>query len=178
MRRLFLNLVFVIPMLFSQHSYGITSIESNEKHNNEQSSPAKEIENERTLPDRPVTHPVDGNSKLENQPISSVNMLQLVMGLVIVLVTIVAVAWVMRRFGQFSALPNGAMKIIGGLSMGTRERIVLLQVGKTQLLIGVAPGRVQTLCMLDEESKIDIKTNTSVSFSNRLAAMMVRKNAL
>ena len=169
--------MFVVPMLFSQHSYGVVSIEGNEKHNNEQRSSAKKIENERTLPDRPVTHPVDGNNKLENQPISSVNMLQLVMGLVIVLVTIVVVAWVMRRFGHFSALPNGTMKIIGGLSMGTRERIVLLQVGKTQLLIGVAPGRVQTLCMLDEESRIDTETNTPVSFSNRLAALMVRKNA-
>jgi len=34
--------------------------------------------------------------------------------------------------------------------MGTRERVVLLQVGETQLLLGVAPGRVQTLHVLDK----------------------------
>ena len=45
---------------------------------------------------------------------------------------------------------GGGLRILGGLSMGARERVVLLQVGDTQLLVGVAPGRVQTLHVLEQ----------------------------
>ena len=52
--------------------------------------------------------------------------------------------------GGLSSAAAGSLRVLGGLSMGTRERVVLIQVGETQLLLGVAPGRVQTLHVLEE----------------------------
>ncbi|MDN3518289.1 flagellar biosynthetic protein FliO [Aquisalimonas lutea] len=77
-------------------------------------------------------------------------MIRLVVGLVVVLVLIVALGWVMRRMGKFSSPASGRLRVLGGVSVGTRERIVLVQVGEQQLLVGVAPGRVQTLHVLDK----------------------------
>jgi len=40
--------------------------------------------------------------------------------------------------------------VISGLSIGAKERLVLIEVGKEQVLLGVSPGRVQTLHVLEE----------------------------
>jgi flagellar protein FliO/FliZ len=70
--------------------------------------------------------------------------------MLVVLGLLVAVAWLLKRSGRLQTAAGGGLRILGGLSMGTRERVVLLQVGETQLLVGVAPGRVQTLHVLDK----------------------------
>lgn len=75
---------------------------------------------------------------------------QLVVGLVIVLLCIVALAWIAKRFNRLQSTPDGSLRVLGGMSMGARERIVLVQVGENQLLLGVAPGRINTLHVLDQ----------------------------
>ena len=95
---------------------------------------------------------------------------QLMLGLAVVLGAIAAAAWLLRRFGRVSSAIGGIIKIVGGVSMGPRERVVLLQVGNTQLLLGVTPGRIQSLHVLDEPvPACDINTDTH-GFAGRLAA--------
>jgi flagellar protein FliO/FliZ len=75
-------------------------------------------------------------------------LLQFSLGLVVVLLAVVALAWLLRRLGRLQSSAGGGLRTLGGLSLGPRERAVLVQVGETQLLLGVAPGRVQTLHVL------------------------------
>lgn len=77
-------------------------------------------------------------------------LVRLVVGLGVVLLLILALGWVMRRTGRFAGPASGQLRVIGGVSVGSRERVVLVQVGEQQLLVGVAPGRVQTLHVLDK----------------------------
>lgn len=77
------------------------------------------------------------------------NLLDMVLGLSVVVLMILAGAWFLRRFGRVQPGGPGVVRILGGMSLGPRERAVLVQVGETQLLLGVAPGRVQTLHVLD-----------------------------
>ena len=74
--------------------------------------------------------------------------IQVTFGLFVVLLIIAAAAWFARRFGHFQSTAGGTMRIVGGLHLGTRERLVVVQVGEEQLLLGVAPGRVSTLHVL------------------------------
>jgi flagellar protein FliO/FliZ len=83
---------------------------------------------------------------------------RLTIGLLVVIGAIVAVGWLLRRMGGWSA-GAGQLRVLAGVSVGNRERILLVQAGKTQLLVGVAPGRVQTLHILDEP--IEIPTSGS-----------------
>ncbi|MCA1805149.1 MAG: flagellar biosynthetic protein FliO [Xanthomonadaceae bacterium] len=83
-------------------------------------------------------------------PLAVGNLVQLTLGLLAVLLLLGGLAWLLRRSGRFTTGMHGALQVLGGVSMGTRERVVLLQVGKQQLLVGVAPGRIQTLHVLDE----------------------------
>jgi flagellar protein FliO/FliZ len=43
------------------------------------------------------------------------------------------------------------MHIVDGISLGMREKIMLLQLGKKQLVIGVTPGKIETLYVLEGE---------------------------
>jgi flagellar protein FliO/FliZ len=101
------------------------------------------------------------------------SLLQVFLGLVVVLLMIGGVAWLARRFGSFHSGASGSLRILGGLSMGPRERVVLLQVGEKQLLLGVAPGRVSTLHVLDKPVPVAPATNMQgENFATRLAAVL------
>lgn len=77
--------------------------------------------------------------------VSDGGMLQVMLGLGLVLAVIAGSAWLLRRFGGVSRGPASAIKIIGGSSVGQRERVVLVEVADTWLVIGVAPGHVTAL---------------------------------
>lgn len=86
---------------------------------------------------------------LQVEPFAFGSLAKLGLGLLIVVALIVGLSWTMRRLGGLPGAGAGSLRILGGLSMGTRERVVLIQVGDQQLLLGVAPGRVQTLHVLE-----------------------------
>jgi flagellar protein FliO/FliZ len=72
-------------------------------------------------------------------------MLQVMLGLGVVLAVIMGAAWLLRRFGGMAKGPANVVKVIGGSAVGQRERVVLVEVGDTWLVVGVAPGHVTAL---------------------------------
>lgn len=106
------------------------------------------------------------------EPMAAANLFQLLFGLIVVLIAIGATAFLLRRLGR---LPQGAgaLRVIAGLSVGSRERAVLVQVGDKQLLLGVAPGRVQTLYVLDRPVESSTPPmGASGGFAEKLAQLM------
>jgi flagellar protein FliO/FliZ len=75
---------------------------------------------------------------------------QVTLSLMLVLAAVFAAAWVVRRLRNFGRPGAGAIKIIADVALGTKERAILIQVGAQQLLLGVAPGQVNTLHVLAE----------------------------
>lgn len=75
---------------------------------------------------------------------------QVTFALLLVLVAIFAVAWLARRMRGINNRVGDAIDILADVSLGQKERAVLLKVGQKQILVGVAPGRVNTLHVLDE----------------------------
>jgi len=96
-------------------------------------------------------------------------MLQFLAGLGIVIACIVGLAWMLKRAGGLQSSARGALRVIDGVALSTRERLVLVQVGKQQVLLGVAPGRVSRVHVLDEPVETSPeKTPVAESFSTRL----------
>lgn len=90
-------------------------------------------------------------------------LVQLVVGLLFVLLCIVALAWLAKRVNRMQSSSDGALQVLGGISMGARERVVLVQIGTTQLLLGVAPGRINMLHQLEQPiEKADSAVNSSI----------------
>ena len=84
--------------------------------------------------------------------VASLGQVTLALGLVLAL--IFGAAWVLRRVKGLGRNAAGALDIIADLPVGQKERAVLIRVGQQQLLIGVAPGRVTTLHVLDEPVEV------------------------
>ncbi|HEY1899848.1 MAG TPA: flagellar biosynthetic protein FliO [Steroidobacteraceae bacterium] len=75
---------------------------------------------------------------------------QVTLALCIVLGAIFLCAWFARRMRNISGGRAGAVNIISEVRLGPKERAVLLQVGTTQLLVGVASGQISALHVLAE----------------------------
>jgi len=103
------------------------------------------------------------------------NLIQTTLGLLVVLGVIAVAAWAFKRFGHFQSGMQGKLKVVGGISLGSRERVVLLQVGDKQLVVGVAPGKIQTLHVLDEPLLVENEKPKAVSFSERLQSAVTSR---
>ena len=88
-------------------------------------------------------------------PSAAGGLAQVTLSLMLVLAAVFAAAWVVRRLRNFGRPGAGAINILADVALGTKERAVLIQVGAQQLLIGVAPGRVNTLHVLAEPVRMD-----------------------
>jgi len=75
-------------------------------------------------------------------PISVVGLIQVVFALLLVLGAIGLFAWLLRRVGPGHSGASGLLKVVGGVMVGPRERLVLVEVGDTWLLLGVAASNV------------------------------------
>ncbi len=93
---------------------------------------------------------------------------QIVLSLVLVLLIIFVSAWLLRRYGRFPGVADGNLKVLGALSVGQRERILLLQVGQEQILVGVTSNRISRLHQLEEPIKVQDNVPVSSQFSQRL----------
>lgn len=114
-----------------------------------------------------------GNITSAQDPVAMANLWQISFGMVLVIGLILGMSWLLKRSGRFQVGAGGGLRVIGGLSMGTRERVVLLQVGEQQLLVGVAPGRVQMLHVLDQPLGIEAAAPVSVKgFADQLGRFM------
>lgn len=76
------------------------------------------------------------------------SLLQVFIGLVAVLLLIAATAWVAKRFGITRGGAANVLQVISSASVGARERVVVVEVGESWLVVGVAPGSVNALMTL------------------------------
>jgi len=93
-------------------------------------------------------------------------------GLLMVLSVFFLCVWGVRKLSGLTVSGAEKMRVVGGLSLGLREKVILLQVGKKQLILGVTPGRIETLhvlegddCLLKEETA---SATTETGFAQKL----------
>uniref|UniRef100_E6QR69 Putative flagellar biosynthesis protein, FliO n=1 Tax=mine drainage metagenome TaxID=410659 RepID=E6QR69_9ZZZZ len=85
-------------------------------------------------------------------PLSSAfSLLQVALSLLVILVLIMGTAWLAKRYLSTHTSTNTAIKMISGLNVGGRERVLLLEVGEQWVVIGVAPGHISTLITMPRQ---------------------------
>lgn len=114
----------------------------------------------------------EATSRIAESPLSTANLATTAMGLLVVLAVMLVLAWLVRRFVQTPGLGKGAVRVIGGVSLGARERAVLLSVDNRRILVGIAPGQVRTLIDLGPTGP---EANTAAADS-RFAEQLGRLN--
>lgn len=92
--------------------------------------------------------------------VSSGSIMQIIFSLLLVLAAIVLVAWLLKRM-NVAQQGSHLLKVLGGVSIGQRERIVLVEIKDTWLVVGVGPGQIRTLHTLQKAEDGGQKTEDS-----------------
>jgi flagellar protein FliO/FliZ len=76
-------------------------------------------------------------------PLSVSSLAQLTLSLIAIVALIFAISWALKRFKLAGPRGRGEITILDELTVGPRERIMLIRVGDSQVLVGVgAAGMV------------------------------------
>ncbi len=101
------------------------------------------------------------------------SVLEMIGSLMLVLVVIFALAFVARRLQGAHFSRSTALRLHSGIQVGAKERVVIVDAGGQQFLVGVAPGSVRLLHKFDapvDTGAVDVDESGPVEpgFAERL----------
>ncbi|MBA6417472.1 flagellar biosynthetic protein FliO, partial [Colwellia sp. 6M3] len=100
---------------------------------------------------------------------ANMDAMSMILSLLMVLVVIVISAVILKRFQGVRHSING-LKIVTSLHLGAKEKLVVVQAGNKQLLLGVTAQQISLIETLDEPL-IAAKEN-SVDFAQSIAKLL------
>jgi flagellar protein FliO/FliZ len=103
---------------------------------------------------------------IQSVPAPAAGTLRVTVAMFLVLAAVLAAAWLARRLRTVSGAPARGLEVLAQVSLGTRERAVLLRVGDRQVLVGVAPGSVRALHVM--QAAVADDTNVAASTADSL----------
>ena len=84
-----------------------------------------------------------------NQGLGVADVGEVLAALILVIVAIFAVSWLLRRMNGVGLRGGLAIRVLASMPLGQRERIVLVEVGGAQLLLGVTASGINRLHEFD-----------------------------
>lgn len=113
--------------------------------------------------------------------------LKMVLGLVVVLAVMAIITWVLKRMMPGVGNKQSVVRVVGGVSVGSRERVVILEVAGRWVVVGVAPGQISRLAnleigsaqlsesILSSSNQMDSRTdNGAGNFTNTFAQWLTK----
>jgi flagellar protein FliO/FliZ len=95
-------------------------------------------------------------------PLSSSYLFKMMLSLSVVLVLMFLVVWLLKRTGRFEGRAgNYPLRVLTQMTVGTRERVLLIAVGDRQMLLGVTSGHIEPLGWVDPPIEIDTSKKSS-----------------
>ncbi|MAE23224.1 MAG: flagellar biosynthetic protein FliO [Pseudomonas sp.] len=97
---------------------------------------------------------------------------QLLLGLLLVIGLIFLLAWLLRRVQQLNPKGGQVIKLLSSQALGPRDRLVLVQVGSEQILLGLSAGRITPLHVLKEPVHLADAEQATPEFAQRLMELL------
>jgi len=85
--------------------------------------------------------------------------LQTFAGLAVVIALILACAWMMRSWQRFGLRGNSLLRVVAAQALSARERVVVVELGDSWLVLGVAPGQVSRLARMPKPDQVPAATD-------------------
>jgi len=104
------------------------------------------------LPVHAVLPTVPSHSAEAAPAVGASGLMQAGLGMMVVLGLIFLCAWLARRFGLQRFGGGHVVKVVSNSSVGQRERVVVVEVGATWLVLGVTPSQINTLHTLPAQA--------------------------
>jgi flagellar protein FliO/FliZ len=95
-------------------------------------------------------------------------------GLLVVVALIFGCAWLVKRMSGLTGMNAGTIKVVAVMGLGARERIALIDVAGTQILVGITASAIRTLHVFDEPV-VSPGQEASGDFARKLQGLIGRK---
>lgn len=101
----------------------------------------------------------------------------------VVIAVILLFAWIFKRIGYNQQSPNGLIKIISGLMLSPKEKIILIEVADQWVLVGITSGVMETLhafpkttdpAILEQLKLDELNQSLKATTSNPLQQLIIR----
>jgi len=116
--------------------------------------------------------PVSLSPTLASSPINVSSILQVLSVLLIIIFIIIFISWLYKKYGLVNGSMGSNFRVVSAISLGGKEKAVILKVGDEQILVGVSPGYVRKLHVLnkiiEESSDGDSVLNADNTFISKL----------
>ena len=103
-------------------------------------------------------------------------MLQAAFGMIVVVGLIFLCAWLARRLGVQRFGGGDTIKVISSASLGQRERVVVVEISGTWLVLGVSPQQINPLHTMPAQPSTPSAQGTAaipvIAFAQRLRASL------
>ena len=107
---------------------------------------------------------------MSNPVIEGPDILSLGASMVLVVAAVVGLGWLVSRL-RFNGGGNGDLiNIVATRALGPKERLLVVEVSDTTLLVGMTATHVQTLHTFDKPVAAGLTIDDSPGFSDRLRA--------
>jgi len=125
-----------------------------------------------------LLHPVAVRADAAEPGIGFGTYVQALLALALIVGLLVASAWFARKMAGGKGFGQGGLKVVGGVALGPRERIVLVETGDTWLVIGIVPGQIRTLHTLPKGTiaAVDDQTVADRPFAQWLKQISERRD--
>lgn len=105
-----------------------------------------------------------------NSPLGGAEILNVGVSTLFVVVAILGVGWLYSRMKNVGSAANNMINVVSSRPLGAKERLLLIEVGDKQMLIGMTSAQVQTLHVFDQPIPVNEAAAGSNGFAERLRA--------
>ncbi|TRZ91943.1 MAG: flagellar biosynthetic protein FliO [Rhodocyclaceae bacterium] len=107
------------------------------------------------------------------------SILQVILSLILVVLLLFGSLYVLKKLSAPRGVAAGLLRVIAGAAVGSRERVVVVEIGDTWLVLGVAPGSITALHQLPRRAlpSVDEAGQGGKDFAGWLKQVMDRRNA-
>lgn len=100
---------------------------------------------------------------------------QVILGLAVVLALFWGSLQILKRLQSPRGGTWAGLRVVGATAVGPRERVVVVEIGETWLVVGVAPGRVSSLGSVPRQETTPAEAPAHRDFGTWLKEVMERK---
>ncbi|MDP2822947.1 MAG: flagellar biosynthetic protein FliO [Sulfuritalea sp.] len=94
----------------------------------------------------------EASAQVAAPPSVSGSLMQMFLGLLGILALLVGSLWLLKKLTVQRGAAAGLLRVVAVTPIGGRERVVIVEVGSTWLVLGVAPGRVSALAEIPRQA--------------------------
>lgn len=98
------------------------------------------------------------------EPLDYMMLIKMIGTLGLVVLLIYVLGWLLAKLQVARTSGGDAMRLLGGLSVGSKERVVMLEVNGERLLLGVAPGSVTAIGRISGD-QIDLEPKPVINLT-------------